>query len=143
MSEIATIPAASGPAGPEKSARAVEIEWRLRRVERMEKWLDREFRVLGMPVGFDGILGLVPVAGDTVSGALSAWIIWEAHKAGAGTGTKGRMIWNAGLDYVIGLVPIVGQFADFFHKANTKNVRLLKEHLAAEHRRETGGASLT
>lgn len=139
MNEIAPI---SHTARQDGGARADDLARRLRRVERMEKWLDREFRVFGVPIGFDGILGLVPVAGDTVSGALSAWIIWEAHKAGADRRTRGRMIWNAGLDYAIGLVPIIGQIGDFFHKANTKNVRLLKEHLAAEHRR-AGGNSAT
>ena len=107
---------------------------RLRRIEQLEYWLDRRFRLplFGSRVGFDGILGLVPGIGDTVSGALSAYLIWQAHQAGVSKRTKARMIGNAAFDYVLGLVPIVGSAADFFYRANTKNLRILKEHLARQ-----------
>lgn len=107
---------------------------RLRRIERLEFWLDRRFKLplVRLPVGFDGILGLVPGVGDTVSAALSAYLIWEAHQAGADRATKARMIRNVGLDYLLGLVPVVGSVADFFYKANTKNLALLKEHLGRD-----------
>lgn len=105
----------------------------LERIERLERLLDRRFRILGMPVGVDGLLGLfVPVVGDTVTGALSAYIILEAHRAGADRKTKMKMIGNAAFDYALGLVPVVGWVADFFHKANTKNLGLLKAHLAKQ-----------
>jgi hypothetical protein len=109
---------------------------RLRRLEQLEYWLDRRFKVpfLRIPVGVDGILGLVPGVGDTVAAALSAYLILEAHRAGADRATKIRMIRNTGLDYLLGLVPVVGSIADFFYKANTRNLRLLKEHLASQGR---------
>lgn len=104
---------------------------RLQRIERLERLLDRRFRILGMPVGMDGLLGLfAPVVGDTVTGALSAYIILEAHRAGADRRTKMKMVGHAAFDYALGLVPVVGWIADFFYKANTKNLDLLKEHLA-------------
>ncbi|MGQ7790871.1 DUF4112 domain-containing protein [Faunimonas sp. B44] len=105
---------------------------RMRRLDNLEKWLDRQFYVPGirMPVGMDGLMGLVPVVGDTAAAAMSAYIVYEAHKAGASNAVKARMIGNVAVDYVLGLIPVVGWVGDFFHKANTKNVRLLKQHLA-------------
>ena len=118
---------------------------RLRRIERLEYWLDRRFQLpfVRIPVGFDGILGLVPGVGDTVSAALSAYLIWEAHQAGADKATKARMLRNVGLDYLLGLVPVVGSIADFFYKANTRNLSILKEHLGREpHNPEQGSRSI-
>ena len=134
---------------PEASAAARvaddDFARRMRRIENLEHWLDRQFKlpIVGKAVGWDGIMGLVPVLGDTVAGGLSAYLIWEAHKAGADTRTKAKMIGHVGLDYLIGLVPVVGWVADFFYKANTKNLRLLKEHLAEEDRRRRGGMGAT
>ena len=102
---------------------------RLRRLEWPERLLDRRVRVLGIPVGLDGVIGLAPVAGDTISALLSAYIVYEAWRLGASRGVLARMAGNVALDYVLGLVPVVGDVADFFHKANTRNLRLLKQEL--------------
>lgn len=106
-----------------------ENERRLRRMVALEKLLDRQFSLAGFRFGWDSLAGLIPVLGDTLTTALSAWIIWEAHKAGAPNHLKARMIAHAGVDYLIGLVPLVGDVGDAFYKANTRNVRLLKRHL--------------
>lgn len=132
----------TGIARPVSPARYPHAE-RLRRIERLEFWLDRRFKLpfVRPPVGFDGILGLVPGVGDTVSAALSAYLIWEAHQAGADRATKARMIKNVGLDYLLGLVPVVGSVADFFYKANTKNLRILKEHLGRDLPPDSAGSA--
>lgn len=106
-----------------------EDERRLQRIAVMEKLLDRQFSLAGFRFGWDSVAGLIPIFGDTLTTALSAWIIWEAHKAGAPNHLKARMIAHAGVDYLIGLVPLVGDVGDAFYKANTRNVRLLKRHL--------------
>lgn len=101
----------------------------LRQIEALEKLLDRQFSLAGFRFGWDSIIGLVPVVGDTLTTGLSGWLIWKAHQLGAPGHVKARMIANAGVDYVIGLVPLVGDLGDAVYKANTKNVRLLKAHL--------------
>ncbi|TWG94868.1 uncharacterized protein DUF4112 [Mesorhizobium sp. J18] len=113
-----------------------ENERRLRRMVALEKLLDRQFSLAGFRFGWDSLAGLIPVLGDTLTTALSAWIIWEAHKAGAPNHLKARMIAHAGLDYLIGLVPLAGDIGDVFYRANTRNVRLLKRHL--EEKRASG-----
>lgn len=107
----------------------------LGRLEALEHSLDRQFSIGGLRLGWDGLLGLVPGIGDTVTAALAGWIIYEAHRLGAPNHLKMRMAANAGLDYVLGLVPLVGDLADFAFKANTRNVRLLRQHLAEQERR--------
>src|SRR3712207_5272802 len=96
------------------ASRALEHERTLRRLDRLERLLDRRFGVFGL----DAVLGLVPVVGDTVSGLLSAYLIYEAHRAGADNRLKARMLGNAGVDYLLGLVPLVGDIGDVFFKAN-------------------------
>ena len=45
---------------------------------------------------------------------------------------KSKMVMNVVVDFFIGLVPFVGDIADFFYRANTRNVILLEEHLTAK-----------
>lgn len=107
----------------------------LRRLEKLAYALDRQFSIGGMRFGWDGLIGLVPGIGDTATLAMSGWLIYEAHRLGVPGSLKARMAANAGIDYGIGLVPLVGDLADFAFKANTRNLRLLKEHLEEEERR--------
>ena len=43
-----------------------------------------------------------------------------------------RMMWNLGMDCVLGAVPVVGDLYDIYLKSNLKNVRLLIEHVECE-----------
>lgn len=101
----------------------------LARIESLERLLDRQFSVGGFRFGWDALVGLVPVVGDTLATGLSAWVVWQAHRVGAPGHLKARMLAHVGVDYLIGLVPLVGDIGDAVYKANTRNVRLLKRHL--------------
>lgn len=116
----------------------------MRRIERLERVLDRQFRlpVVG-DVGLDGLIGLVPGVGDAATAALSGYLMIEAHRAGARKRTLARMAGNVGIDFALGLVPIIGDLADFFHKANTKNLALLKAELAGRSEFDRGERSMS
>jgi hypothetical protein len=43
-----------------------------------------------------------------------------------------RMAGNAGLDWAVGSIPVLGTIFDIGFKANTRNVNLLRRHLERE-----------
>lgn len=110
-----------------------------RRIEAMEQLLERAFAIPGTSrrVGLDSVLGLIPVVGDLVTGAMGAWIIWEARNLGVGKFQLARMIANLGVDTAVGAIPIVGEVFDFAFRSNTRNLRILKRWLD-KHHPETG-----
>ncbi len=86
----------------------------------------------GIRVGADAVLNLIPVVGTAVSKGLSGYLIYEARRLGVPNGVLARMIGNLGVDFLIGLVPVVGWVGDVFYRANTKNMALLRDHLDRE-----------
>ncbi len=100
-------------------------------LDNLENWLDSKFAVPGTDfrIGLDGLIGLIPGVGDTLTAGLSALIIFDAHRKGARKRTLARMVSNSTVDLVIGAVPLIGDFFDFAYKSNAKNVRLLKQEL--------------
>ena len=100
-------------------------------VEDLARLLDDQFRVPGTNrrFGVDAVLGLVPGIGDAAGLALSAAVIVRAVGLGARGATVGRMVLNAGIDALVGTVPVLGTVFDFVFKANTRNVALLEEHV--------------
>lgn len=39
------------------------------------------------------------------------------------------MIRNVFIDYLLGLIPVLGNISDFVYKSNVKNLKLVEEHL--------------
>ncbi|WP_103762817.1 DUF4112 domain-containing protein [Roseovarius confluentis] len=104
---------------------------RLARLDRLANTLDSKFRIplLGIPVGWDSILGLIPGVGDLVPLGPGAWIIVEGHRMGARKRVLGRMALNTGVDTVIGGIPLIGDAFDLFFKSHRRNVALLRRDL--------------
>ncbi len=107
-------------------------ERRLARLERMANTLDTKFRLplVGIPVGWDSILGLVPGIGDLVTVGPGAWTIIEGHRLGARKRALARMTLNTGIDAVLGGIPLIGDAFDVFFKSHRRNVALLRRDLA-------------
>lgn len=105
------------------------------RVEALEMLLERSFRVPGinMPIGLDALVGLIPVAGDIVTAAMGAYMVWEARNLGMSKWQMIRMGANVAVDHVLGLVPLVGDAADFVFRSNTRNLKIIKNHLDKHH----------
>ena len=105
------------------------------RVEAMEVLLERSFRIPGInvPIGLDGLIGLVPVLGDIITTALGAYMVWEARNLGMSKWHLTRMAGNVGFDALLGIVPVVGDAADFMFRSNTRNLRIIKKHLDKHH----------
>lgn len=105
----------------------------LDRVERVASWLDTRYVIPGTQVrfGLDSLIGLIPGVGDTAMLLPSLWIMAVAYKHGVPKRTIARMGWNAGVDYVVGSVPLLGDLFDLFYKSHRKNAALLREALGA------------
>jgi hypothetical protein len=82
--------------------------------------------------GLDPILGLIPGLGDIVSPLFTAGIIWQARDLGIPRVVIMRMIINAAIDTLVGLVPILGDLFDFAWKSNNMNLALLVQHAYEE-----------
>jgi hypothetical protein len=106
-----------------------------RRVEAMEKLLERSFTVPGInqPVGLDALLGVIPVAGDAIAAALGLYLVWEARNLGMSKWQLSRMIGRVGFDTLLGSVPVVGDVFDFVYRSNSKNLRTIRKHLDKHH----------
>jgi hypothetical protein len=104
----------------------------LARLRKLAVKMDSAYRVPGTQVrlGWDAILGFVPVVGDALTLMPSAFIIREAHRLGAPKTLLARMGANTALDFVLGAIPLVGDIFDIGWQSKTRNVGLLHEHLA-------------
>lgn len=106
-------------------------------LDRLRAWqrlLDEAYRIPGTRVrfGWDAIAGLVPGAGDLITGLFGLVIIYHALRMRVPSVIVARMTINLALDLAIGLVPFAGDVADIFWKANTRNMALLERHVALE-----------
>lgn len=101
------------------------------RLEALARLMDAIFTIPGTNIrmGLDGFIGLVPVAGDVVSGLISSYLIWEAKQLGAPRWLIARMIGNMAIDSTIGAIPVLGDAFDVMFRANMKNMALLRRHL--------------
>jgi hypothetical protein len=108
------------------------------RIARVARLLDSAFVVPGtnLRIGLDPLIGLVPGAGDAVTTAMSAYIVYEAYRAGLPPMAVLRMIVNILIDFVIGAVPVLGDFGNIFWRANRRNLAIFDAFLA----RRRGGA---
>lgn len=100
-------------------------------LEKLSSLLDARWTVPGttFKFGLDPIIGLLPGVGDSLSLALSAYIIMQGSQLGLSRFALARMIGNATLDAIIGVVPLVGDLADFGFKANRRNIDIIKKEL--------------
>lgn len=114
-------------------------EQELRDLESLAGWLDSRFRMPGTNIrfGLDSIIGLVPGIGDGLSAIPSGYILVRAHRLGASKTVLALMGLNALIDFVIGVVPVVGDLFDVGFRANRRNVALLRAHFERESKTAT------
>lgn len=106
-----------------------------RRIEGLEMLLERSFviPVINRPVGLDAIAGLIPVAGDLLTAAMGAYLVWEARNLGLPRWKLWRMAGNVAFDSAVGAVPIAGDLFDFLFRSNSRNLKIVKRHLDKHH----------
>jgi hypothetical protein len=106
-----------------------------KRIEAMEHLLEGLFRIPGTnyKIGLDVILDLIPVGGDVIGSLMGAWMVWEARNLGMSKTQMARMFGNVGVDFLLGLIPIVGAVPDALFRSNSRNLKIIKRHLDKHH----------
>jgi hypothetical protein len=104
------------------------MEQQIRTATLLANLLDNQFSLFGKKFGLNGVLGLLPVAGDIITLLLSLQIVLIAHNLRVPGVKLLEMLWNVLLNYLIGIIPVIGDYADFFHKSNLKNLAILKQY---------------
>lgn len=89
------------------------------------------FNFLGIRFGWEAVIGIVPAIGDAIGVLLALMVFKKCCQVDGGLDStiKLRMLFNIACDFVVGLIPFVGDLADAAFKCNTRNLRLLENVL--------------
>lgn len=79
----------------------------------------------------EALLTTVHRLGDVIDCLLAWWIIRKAQQINGGLPSEitRKMYLNVLADFLIGLVPLLGDIADALYKANSRNTWLLEDYL--------------
>ena len=115
----------------------LSAEEQLAHLEWLADLLDSRFVLPGTNIrfGLDGVIGMIPIAGDLISALISFYLISQAARLGLSPWVKLRMIWNVALDTLVGAIPVLGDMFDVSYKSNRRNIALARRYLARTKRR--------
>ena len=94
--------------------------------------MDRAYTIPGtrVRVGLDALLGLLPLGGDVLTGAVQAGLVLVAlARYRVPRTVAARMMANVLLDIGVGSIPLLGDLFDVAFKASTRNMALLEPYL--------------
>ncbi|WP_371225285.1 DUF4112 domain-containing protein [Roseovarius sp. 2305UL8-3] len=111
---------------PSDFLKSVNTRVRVERLETLAGALDSRFRIFGISLGWDSLLGLIPGVGAAATAIPGALMIAEGARMGARKRVLARMGVITGVDMLMGAIPIVGDAFDIFFKSHQRNVALLK-----------------
>lgn len=100
-----------------------------RDLERLTELLDDKFEIAGFRFGINFIIDLIPGIGDAVVLLTSLYVFVLSFKYKTSGMVKLRMLLNIGLYFLMGLLPVVGDFFAALFKPNRRNLQLLQKHL--------------
>ncbi len=106
----------------------------LKRIDVLSQLFDSAFILPGTNVrfGIEAVLRLVPGIGDAAASALSAYLLYEAHRLEVPRHIFARLAANVALEGVVGAVPVLGDLFDVGFKANRRNLKILKDYFAEQ-----------
>ena len=110
-----------------------DTQARLKRLRRLAWLIDGVFSLPGtrFRFGLNSVIGVVPVGGDAILGAISLYIVYEAAKLGVPAPQLARMLGNVALEVAGGSIPVLGDVFDMALKANLRNLAIIERHLGA------------
>ncbi|MBL4804986.1 MAG: DUF4112 domain-containing protein [Alphaproteobacteria bacterium] len=103
----------------------------LERLRNLAEWMDNRFHIPGTDIrfGLDSLIGLLPGVGDTVTLASTAYLLGKASSYKLPISVHLKILLNGFLDWLVGLVPVLGDIFDIGWKSNLKNVELIRKHI--------------
>jgi Domain of unknown function (DUF4112) len=116
---------------PTHTADPFDNELVAQNLERLAWLMDRAIKVPGtrLSFGLDAVLGLLPGAGDVLTGLVQTGLVLVALRHyHVPKIVAARMVGNVLLDTTVGTIPFVGDLFDMGFKANTRNVLLLEPY---------------
>lgn len=106
-------------------AKLEKMEKAVGRTETFAKWMDK-YRLEWAASTF------VPALGDFGASGIGLYVVAEALNAGVPKSVISKMLVNLAIDAVGGVIPLIGDFFDFFYHANIKNAKLFREYFEKE-----------
>lgn len=112
----------------------------LQSVEWISRLMDSQFQIPGtrFRFGLDPLIGLIPGVGDFTGFLISGYMILICARNGASGFLLARMTLNILIDAITGSIPLIGDVFDFAFKANSRNLKLMRQHYIEG--RHKGGA---
>lgn len=86
-------------------------------------------------MGWAGIIGLLPWIGDVLTLLFALQLVRKADQIEGGLPAQLRlkMMFNVTCDFLIGLIPLVGDFINIMYKCNLRNFVLLEKYLVEKY----------
>ncbi|ORY69558.1 PH domain-containing protein [Pseudomassariella vexata] len=104
----------------------------LTKVKRRAWRLDMSlFNCCGIRFGWSSVIGIVPGVGDVFDAFMAMMVVHTCKQVEGGLpqSVLSKMYMNVILDFLVGLVPFLGDVADAVFRANTRNAVVLEEYL--------------
>ena len=107
----------------------VQVPKALLQAQKLANLTDNKVRIpfIGVRLGLDFLIGLIPVIGDLIMAGVSLSIVVMAKSISVPRALRIAMLKNIGIDFLLGLIPFVGDVVDLFYKSNQKNVRIMEK----------------
>lgn len=88
--------------------------------------MDGRYKVLGVRIGLDPFLDLIPELGDFMGSFISCYLFYVAYRLHVPWWVYIRLARNIALDTLLGLIPFLGFIADALYHSNIMNYELLE-----------------
>lgn len=98
-------------------------------LHRLSVIMDSKYEFFGITFGLDFLIGLLPFWGNLTTTGISLFTVVYAAFHNVSVIVLLRMLLNISVDMLLTAVPVFGNLADVFWKANSKNYRIFEKYL--------------
>ena len=112
---------------PDVKLQEISMDKHLKYAQEISRLLDNNFSVFGYRFGIDPIVGLIPFAGDVITGAFGLYMVWIAWKLRLPGEVIRKIVLLTLADVGLSFIPLAGDVGDFFLKSNKKAYDALQE----------------